>query len=589
GLPAIKVKLIKHRMFGFDDAIENDFRATLLSFGVSNSQEVNYGPGLKIFSLPSPSRDLLDDLTRFVGLHTLSGFPIYYPVRTQALPIGAPQTRHYPLPMPDASYPVIGIIDSGIQRGIPFLEPWIVGRENYVPHNRAHYGHGTFVAGLATYARRLNHHDPRFPSCSSKILDVAVMSSDGLSEDMLLTILEDVLPRYPQVKYWNISLGTNEPISYDLFSDFAVGLDRLQREYDVTFVLAAGNHQSFMSAGHNNTIEVLCAPADSVRSIVVGAVAHTATASSLSSMEEVAPFSRRGPGPVYLPKPDLSHYGGNCDSSGACRQSGVVSVDHNGMLAEDIGTSFAAPLIATLAANLSETIVGGASKNLTKALLIHAAAMRSEVTEPEALHERGFGVPPDLNEILRCEAWNCTMIFEAPMRPGNEYRKIDFPMARSLFLENGKIRADILMTLVYDPELDASFGSEYCRTNIEASLGTLRRGKDGKWVHKKEVPEDPKLTGSAYEQDLVEGGFKWSPVKVYRRKIARGIQGERWQLVLSLLDRGGHKTYAEQPAALIITIADPAKRAPVYNETVAMMNRLGWGAQNLAISQRVQI
>ena len=60
--------------------------------------------------------------------------------------------------------------------------------------------------------------------------------------------------------------------------------------------------------------------------------------------------------------------------------------------------------------------------------------------------------------------------------------------------------------------MNASYGAEYCRSNIEVSLGTYDPDKDGKRHQKKQVPEDPKLTGSAYEQDLVEHGFKWSPV-----------------------------------------------------------------------------
>lgn len=586
GLTAIKVKLIRHRIKDFDHAIQEDFLQTIYEFGLRNIREVNYGPSLKIFKIFEPRQELLKELSGFVGTQSLSGFPVYYPVRTQALPVGKIGANDYPIPDPLVEYPIVGVVDSGIQNTIEVLDPWVVGKENYVPDGYANYDHGTFVAGLIVHSQRLNHQDPRFPSCSAKILDVAVMPKDGISEDELLTILEDVLPRHPEVKFWNLSLGTNIPISQNNFSDFAVGIDRLQREYGVTFILAAGNHTKYLGRGITN--DTLCAPADSVRSIVVSAVAHTSHSSSLSASEQPSPFSRKGPGPVYLPKPDISHYGGNCDAQGAYLQTGVISVNAHGLLAEDIGTSFAAPLVSTLAANISNAIVGGASKNLTKALLVHSAAMRSEINTPELLHTRGFGTPPDLDEILECKPWNCTMIFEIPVKPRIEYRKLQFPIAPSLYLSNGRMKADILMTLVYDPELDASFGSEYCRTNIEASLGVIRKNKDGSFSHHKEVPEDPKLRGSAYEKDLVKGGFKWSPVKVYRRKIARGIQADHWQLILNTMDRGEHHTLSPQDAALIITIADPDMRAPVYNETVALMSRLGWGAQNLAVMQRLR-
>src|SRR3984893_19111095 len=134
-------------------------------------------------------------------------------------------------------------------------------------------------------------------------------------------------------------------------------------------------------------------------------------------------------------------------------------------------------------------------------------------------------------------------------------------MLQCLHLNEVTVRANILMTLVHEPDLDASFGSEYCRSNIEVSLGTYDPDKDGERHQKKQIPEDPKLTGSAYEKDLVEHGFKWSPVKVYRREMSR-VQGQTWRLALAAEHRSGLATIEPQRAALIITVSDPLKKAP---------------------------
>ncbi|OQZ07227.1 MAG: hypothetical protein B6D36_00950, partial [Planctomycetes bacterium UTPLA1] len=75
------------------------------------------------------------------------------------------------------------------------------------------------------------------------------------------------------------------------------------------------------------------------------------------------------------------------------------------------------------------------------------------------------------------------------------------------------------------------------------------------------MPEDPKLVGSAYEQDLVEHGFNWSPVKVYRREMVKGIHGETWRLDLSVHRRAGHASMGPENAVLIITVSDPEKKA----------------------------
>ena len=160
-------------------------------------------------------------------------------------------------------------------------------------------------------------------------------------------------------------------------------------------------------------------------------------------------------------------------------------------------------------------------------------------------------------------------------------------MPKSFYLDKDTVKANILMTLVHEADLNASFGSEYCRSNIEVSFGTHDVGDDGKRHQKKQIPEDPKLAGSTYEKDLVEHGFKWSPVKVYRREMSH-VQGQTWRLDLSVQHRSSHTSAAPQRAALIVTVSDPLKKAPVYDEMVVQMNKLGWSANDLQVRTRLR-
>jgi hypothetical protein len=96
-----------------------------------------------------------------------------------------------------------------------------------------------------------------------------------------------------------------------------------------------------------------------------------------------------------------------------------------------------------------------------------------------AVNYQGFGVPPDINVILGCHPWQCTLIFELEIKPTVAYEKAVFPMPKCLYVNDDTVRANILMTLVHEPDLDAAFGSEYCRSNIDVSLGTYDPGKDG--------------------------------------------------------------------------------------------------------------
>lgn len=588
-----KVKLFRHHLSAFDRAIDESFRVVLNRLRVRKSNEIRYGQGLKIYRLEALGPDALEALRLYVGTQSIGPFPLYQPVRSTAIPIRAAVPQDFPAPTQQVDYPIVGIVDSGTAETDAYLTPWRHAREVYVPPAEQDNRHGSFVAGLVVHARRLNHADPGFPSYSSKFVDVVALSKAGTTEDKLLATLEDVIPKYPEVKVWNLSLGTNLTVDNRSFSDLAAALDRLQREYGITFVIAAGNYSIKPFRGWPpedlGEADRICAPADSLRSLVVGSIAHRDHAAARVRASSPSPFSRRGPGPLYLPKPELSHFGGNCDSTGACSQIGVLSMDGKGNLAEDLGTSFATPLISTLLANVSHQITGKPSTLLSRALLVHSAALQSGRIDPSFLRYRGFGTPPDVDVVLACDPWQCTLTFELEIAPSVAYEKATFPMPPCLYADASTVRANILMTLVHDPDMDASFGSEYCRSNVEVSMGTYDVGTDGKHHQKKQVPEDPALKGKGYERDLVEYGFKWSPVKVYRREMVKGVRGQSWRLDISVQHRSGHVPSSPSRVALVITIADPLKKAPVYSEMVASMNSLGWTAVDLQVKPRLRV
>lgn len=587
----VKLKLFRHHLRESDEAIEQYFRSILNEFTDESVQEVRYGRGLKVYRIESKNPKLYKSLEGFVGTQSMGEFPVYFPVRTTATTIRSVAPEDFPPPDPNVDYPVVGVVDSGTPENDPYLSQWRVGRVCAVPPQFQDNSHGSFVSGLIIHPRRLNHSDSRFPSCSAKVLDVVALGKGGTSEEILIATLEDVLKKHPEVKVWNLSLGTSTPVRDRSFSDFGVALDRLQDDFGVTFVLAAGNYREKPlrtwppdDLGEKDRI---CPPADSVRSIVVGSVAHREHSSSRVKENQPSPFTRRGPGPVYLPKPELSHIGGNCNAQLNGSQVGVLSLDGKGNVAEDIGTSFATPLASTLFANVSHRVVGS-SRLLARALLVHSAALRTGKIDPQLLKYQGFGAPPDVDAILGCDPSQCTLIFELSIAQSVAYEKSVFPMPKCLYINDDTVRANIMMTLVHDTDLDASFGSEYCRSNIEVSLGTYDVGEDGKRHQKKQVPEDPKLVGKGYEKDLVEYGFKWSPVKVYRREMVRGVRGENWRLDLSIHHRSSHVQLKPQTAVLIITVSDPKKTAPVYNEMVVEMARLGWAASDLQVRPRVR-
>ncbi|HWO37628.1 MAG TPA: hypothetical protein VNO32_53305, partial [Candidatus Acidoferrum sp.] len=117
---------------------------------------------------------------------------------------------------------------------------------------------------------------------------------------------------------------------------------------------------------------------------------------------------------------------------------------------------------------------------MSRALLVHSAALQGQKVDATLLKYQGFGMPPDLDIVLGCEPWQCTLIFELEIASSVAYEKAVFPMPKSLYLDKDTVKANVLMTLVHEADLNASFGSEYCRSNIEVSFGTHDVGDDGK-------------------------------------------------------------------------------------------------------------
>lgn len=239
----LKVKLFRHHFTESDEAIERWFRKILHGFDKAKAKEVRYGPGLKVYSVEHIDPRLVRSLSNFVGTQSISGFPVYRPVRTAATAVRNLVPTDFPPPNPKIEYPVIGVIDSGTPENDPFLKPWLIARDAYIPKPLQDNTHGTFVSGLIINSKQLNHGDSRFPSCGAKIVDIVALGKDGTSEEILLEVLEQTLRKYSTVKVWNLSLGTNVPIVDRRFSDFGVALDRMQDEHGVQFVLAAGNYR----------------------------------------------------------------------------------------------------------------------------------------------------------------------------------------------------------------------------------------------------------------------------------------------------------------------------------------------------------
>lgn len=552
----------------------------------------------------------VEALSRVIGVRSITHMPLVRTIRPRMFnPKSLPKLPGRKENTSD--FPVVVVVDSGISDRVPELKSWIVGRDSQVAPQYQNTDHGTFVAGLICWGSELNPTITGLDGGPCGVFDLQVIPNDdpakgdtlALLESEFLVSLESALREHSnRYKVWNLSLGTDVVCSLDEFSALAEELDNLQEKYQVSFVISAGNYDSpplldFPRTAEQQTAGRITTPADSVLGITVGAISHVDYKKNGPKEHHPSAFSRHGAGPNYVIKPDLVHYGGSC-STDLNHVSGIRSVNGSGS-AENLGTSFAAPLVSRMLAQIYHQITPTPSAVLARALLTHHARdPRSKQRVPDGDENYfGFGLPAPPPYCLECMSHSSTLVFDDILRPGYFLEWDDFPYPPSLH-RNGKYFGEIWMTVAFAPARGARWGTEYCETHIDAHFGVYRGKKSRstglvKTTFVGLVPPEHKNTGLLYESYQVEKLRKWAPVRTYYGHLGeKGERGDRWRLKLQLLTRHGvedEEAFGPQPFSLIITISDPEKKAPVYDE-MAQIVRNRFQAQNLNIraSARIQ-
>ena len=489
-------------------------------------------------------------------------------------------TSTLPIPDEEINYPIVGVVDTGVSKNIDNFENWVVERLTYVSNESYVPEHGTFVSGLISNGKYLNGNDNRFPSSQSKILSIEVIG-DGCGDIYdIIEAMYDAARKHPYVKVWNLSLGANEPVTLTSISDMALMLDEFQDEFNCLCIVAAGNFDSQLKRSWppiNDFDDRICSPGDTVRGLTIGSIAHV---DGFVKNGEPSHFSRRGPVSNYIQKPELVHFGGNvgCDNSNL----GVISVSSSGVTKRDIGTSFSAPLVSSISAQLFKELGRNSSPTLIKALLIHSANINNSFSDNERPYY-GWGVPQDVSDILSVKDYESTFVLQGKAQKSFEVQKLPFPIPQSLRTKDGKVRAEFFITLVYHPELDPRKAFEYCQVDLSVGLGEIY---DNNFTSK--IP----LKKSKHENEsaMVRSGDKWSPIKVYQKSFPRGVDVTNWKLRVTLLDRDGYEPEINAiPFSLVITIRDIDKEKPIYNEMATLMDQYNWEVDDLAITHKLKI
>ncbi len=598
--------LTRVRLFDFGDEqqqVVGDFLSVCRSRQM-RAEPAGYAPNSHTYAVECGSESDVEALARTIGVRSVSPMPVLTALRPHAMNVTEiPASLTTPADV-EGEYPVVVVVDTGISNAIPALESWVVGRESSVSPQYRNTDHGTFVAGLVAWGAQLNPHLADIDGQPCGLFDLQVIpnadpgrgDTEDLTESVFLQTLETALKSYAnRFRVWNLSLGTSEVCSLDEFSALAEQLDNLQEKYKVSFVVSAGNYAAVPLLDYpRGPAQIgpgrITSPADSVLAVTVGSISHIDYAKKGPKQHHPSAFSRHGAGPNYIIKPDLVHYGGTCSTDGAL-QAGVRSVTGTGC-GEDLGTSFATPLVSRALAQIYHHITPTPSTVMARALLTHGARdPRSGGRVPDGEENFfGFGRPRPAPVCLECTPHSSTLVFEDVLRPGYYLEWDNFPYPPSL-RKGGRYFGEIWMTVAFAPARGARWGSEYCETHIDASFGVhfeqvSRSTGEITEKFKGLVPPEHKNKGELYEAFQVKELRKWAPVRTYHGDLgAKGERGNRWRLMVRLLTRHGvedQEAFRSQPFSLILTIADPKQTAPIYDE-MAQIVRNRFQAENLTL------
>ena len=507
---------------------------------------------------------------------------ILLPPILQSAKMGGDEIELSSFPAVDSStsYPVVGIIDTGVSR-LDCLDSWRAGEVDFIDEALQDNSHGTFIAGLVSGGKHLNVSQ-EFDEVDCKYYDLGLHPTanyDFYYPRGFLDFLEQLDSELyaaiaAGVRIFNMSLSVTLPVEDRRYSLFGNILDRMADEHDIIFVLPSGNLDGETLRGHwpegpDNCLKFLAEyrtqgqdkifqPADSVRSITVGALDPVCTNGELKPSR----YSRRGPGPSLGAKPDVAHIGGSYDDG-----HGLYSITPKGGVSGNCGTSFASPLVAKTLAALDHSIEGYTPRETLSALLLHNSTVPKWLTHKKlskiAKDFVGAGIPASALPSLVIDDSEITLVFNGVL---NQRQELTFDFTWPLCLvKNGSCSGHVKITTVYRPPIDRDYGAEFVLVNVDTWL--RQEGVDkktGDIVFNNKLKND---ADKSIEKERVSQGAKWWPVKRFEQKF-RGVGGSsRWRLVLESLCRSGYDFPVEGvPFSTIITITDPAGSGKVFNE-----------------------
>ncbi|MCY4190702.1 MAG: S8 family peptidase, partial [Rhodospirillaceae bacterium] len=461
-------------------------------------------------------------------------------------------------PLQLGNAPIVAVIDGGLHASTyQPAEAWRA--PPLIPDHEADRQHGNGVSSLAVHAHAWNNNR-NLPALECRIGTVqAVPHKNNIypfDDQELVDYLDTVARARREGRVWNISANQSGPgLDHEVVSVLGEGLRRIAREHNILPIISIGNVGSYNSHRPDP-------PADCEAAIVVGG----RESDNDGNPAQACPVCLSGPGPDGMLRPDVSWF------SRLRMLGGAV----------DTGSSYATPLISSLAAHTFDAL-RNPTPDLVKALLINAADLDEH--DPAL----GWGTPYNGHMPWDCAPGSVTLAWRARLEPGTAYYWNDIPIPPEL-VRNGRLFGKARLTAVLNPLVSPFAGANYFSSRLETALQYVdKAGADWK-----------SLLGSMKESTICESEAreelkKWNPVRRHSASfITRGRQfvGSHFRLYARVYTRDlyqfgwrHHSQAGPQEVAFVLTLWSGEQRRSIYDSTV---QALGTFVESAVLEQEIE-
>lgn len=509
---------------------------------------------------------------------------------------------------PEANAPSVCVIDSGIQEGHALLQPAIDQHSSYcflpgvnpaeVADLVAPGGHGTRVAGAVLYGEVVAKNGaPQLPFWiqNARVLDANnTMPVELFPPEALRAAVERFHNGPRKTRIFNHSINGSTPCRLRYMSAWAAEIDSLCATYDVLVLQSAGNLplagtnpqpgvRDHLNAGREypeflyEASTRIANPGQSLQALTVGSVGYGALQNGgwrTFGTEQGSPsaFSRSGFSIWNVIKPEVVEYGGddartanapfNVQGGGkipaACPELVRSTMHPPGppFDRDETGTSFAAPKVARIAAQL-QRVLPEEPTLLYRALIVQSArwpewaeaylnALRNHTYNDQIQREQllseaarsirciGYGVPDEVRATANTSHRTTFITSGENLIRARECHIYQVPIPPQLRApaDEFDIRIDVTLSYVAQPRRTRRHLRRYLSTWVDWKSSKLGEGINDFRVRalRDEENEDEALPGSVLPWTLAEKS-DWGLVRDTKRNS--GTVQKDWAVVKS--------------------------------------------------------